>query len=109
MADIKKDNGKKPAKIVKTSRVSFSEEEGLNFVKGRIENKDIQLLLDTGAQICVMPEEMVPDAAKTGGLVKVKEHSGLVRVRDVAEIDLVVGDLKLHEKVALASTAEQAF
>ena len=42
-ADIKKDNGKK---IVKNSRVSISEEEGLNFVKGRIDNKDIQLLLD---------------------------------------------------------------
>ena len=49
-ADIKKGNGKK---IVKNSRVSISEEEGLNFVKGRIDNKDIQLLLDMGAQISV--------------------------------------------------------
>ena len=40
----------------------------------------------------------MPDAAKTGGLVKVKDYSGSVRVRNVAKIDLVVGDLKLHER-----------
>ena len=40
--------------------MSNSEEEGLNYVKGRIGNKDIQLLLDMGAQVSVMPEEMQP-------------------------------------------------
>ena len=76
-ADIKKDNGKKPAKIIKNSLVSISEEECLNYVKGRIDNKDIQVLLDTGAQISVMPEEMVPDTAKTGGIVKTQVRRGL--------------------------------
>jgi len=55
----------------------------------------------------VIPEEIVPDGAKTGEHINVKHYQGSVRVRNVAKIYISVGDLKLHKKVAIASTTER--
>ena len=77
-----------------------------NLVEGRINGRKAKLLLDTGAQITVVPENLVGEELKTGEYVKVKGvlTSG---VMPLAKVEFEVeGMEKWKEEVALAPAEE---
>ena len=49
---------------------------------------------------------MVPETARTGEQVRVKGYSGNSELRELAKVEIVLGEKVLHEKVALASMRE---
>ena len=63
-------------------------------------------MLDTGAQISVMPDELIPSAARTGDKVKVKGFNGVAELRDIAVTKIKIGDKVFEENVALAKLEE---
>jgi len=48
-----------------------------NVVKGKIGDNELLLLLDCGAQISVIPEEIIPPAVITGEVVWVEGFTGV--------------------------------
>ncbi len=60
-------------------------------------------LCDTGAQISVIPEEMVPPAAKTGQTVQLKGYNGRVDEAEMARVSMCIGSRKWTGDVALVS------
>ena len=52
-------------KALQNNRVSTSSDDA-NVIPAMVEGNKSPLLLDTGAQISVMPAELVPTSAKTG-------------------------------------------
>ena len=75
-------------------------------VEARVGDTTLLLLLDTGAQISVFPVEVVPEAVRTGEQVRVEGYSGNSELRELAKVEIVLGEKVLHEKVALASMRE---
>ena len=71
-----------------------------------MEGKELLLLLDTGAQISVIPDELIPSAARTGEEVRVKGFNGVAEQRNIAITKIKIGDKKFEEKVALAKLEE---
>ena len=71
-----------------------------------MEGKELPLLLETGAQISVMPDELISLAARTGDKVRVKGFNGVAELRDIAVTKIKIGDKELEEKVALAKLEE---
>ena len=77
-----------------------------NLVEGRINGRKAKLLLDTGAQITVVPENLVGEELKTGEYVKVKGvlTSG---VMPLAKVEFEIeGMEKWKEEVTLAPAEE---
>ena len=77
-----------------------------NLVEGRVNGRRAKLLLDSGAQITVVPENLVGEELRTGGYVRVKGvlTSG---VMPLAKVEFEVeGMEKWVEKVALAPAEE---
>ena len=64
---------------------------------------DLPLLLDSGAQISVLSEEVMPTIAKTGEWVRVKGYSGESKLRATARVKIGIGGKVLNEVIALAS------
>ena len=56
---------------------------------------EIPLLLDTGTQISILPEEIVPTTANTGEKVRVKGYVGCAKLREMASVKTKVEGLKL--------------
>ena len=52
---------------------------------------EISILLDTGAQITIFPEEVVPAAAKGGVKVRMKGYVVSLKLREVAEVRIRLG------------------
>lgn len=67
---------------------------------------NIPAIIDSGADITVVPEEVVPVAAHSGETIRISGYDGVSKVRKVAEISIRMGDVVLREKVALVSMAE---
>jgi len=77
--DNKKDP-KKSARTLKNNRVLFSEEDlEENISYSRVSALELSLLVDTGAQISVIPTELIPGAGET---VKVRGYSGTADMRE---------------------------
>ena len=75
-------------------------------IQSEVEGKELPLLLETGAQISVMPDELISSAARTGDKVRVKEFNGVAELRDIAVTKIKIGDKESEEKVALAKLEE---
>ena len=67
---------------------------------------EIPLLLDTCAQITILPEEMIPTTAKTGEKVRVKGYVGCAKLREMVRVRIKVEDRTWFETVALAPSSE---
>ena len=100
--DARKKDGRKALRNI---RVSTSSDDA-NVILAMVEGKQLPLLLDTGAQISVMPAELVPTSAKTGDKVRIKGFNGVAELRDLAEVKIKVGDKEFVERVALADLDE---
>ena len=70
-------------------------------VKGKISDYEILLLLDTGAQISIIPEEIIPPAAKTGEVVSVKGFTGVAELSSIAKVKINVNGVLRDCEVAL--------
>ena len=92
-------------KALHNNRISVSLEDA-NIVQAKVKGKELPLLLDTGAQISVMPDELIPSAARTGDEVSVKGFNGIAELRDIAVTKIKIGDKEFEEKVALAKLEE---
>ena len=71
-----------------------------------MEGNELPHLLDTCAQISVMPDELIPSAARTGDKVRVKGFNGVAELRDIAVTKIKIRDKEFEEKVALAKLEE---
>jgi len=94
-------------KSLKKNRVSISEDgqpdnEGI----ATICDLEVPLVLDTGVQITVLLEEVVPAASETGHKVWVKGYVGDSELRDLAIVKMKIGGHVWNETVALVSSAE---
>ena len=70
---------KKQKKTYRNNRVSVSEDDlTQGAVMAIVADRQLPLLIDTGAQVTVLPEEAVPAAAKTGNKVRVKGYARFV-------------------------------
>ena len=63
-------------------------------------------ILDSGADISILPEEVVPTAARLNETVSVVSYDGRQKVRESAEGNIRMGEDVLRERVALASMEE---
>ena len=79
-------------------------EEGDTFVNGKMNGKGVSLLLDSGAHITVVPEEMVAEDLKTGEVVAIKgfRASTTIKLPTARVVFEVEGIEKWEETVALA-------
>ncbi len=68
------------AKPYKQAEIRIVDRESANIVQETLYDGCLPLLLDTGAQISVIPEEMVPPAAKTGQTVQFPIHSSYTQM-----------------------------
>ena len=73
-----------------------------NVIPAMVEGKQLPLLLDTGAQISVMPAELVPTSAKAGDKVRIKKFNGIAELRDYAEVRIKEGDKEFVERVCIS-------
>ena len=101
------DKSKKDKKTLHTNRVSLSEEDLVeNEIRATVADLEIPLLLDTGAQITILPEEIVPTTAKIGEKVHVKGYVGCAKLREMARVKIKAEDMTWFETVALAPSSE---
>ena len=70
-------------------------------LSGKIGDYELLLLLDTGAHISIIPEEIIPPAAKTGEVVRVKGFTGVAELRSIAKVKINVNGVLRDYKVAL--------
>jgi len=108
--DLKKEpedkSGKPEKKSYKNNRISIPDLQDCNILPGKIGDYEVPFLLDSGAQISVVPIEFVPEAAKTGETVKVKGFGGEAVSREVAKVKIHLGSKILDERVVLASSCD---
>ncbi len=90
-ADVKKEPEKSTGVTFKQAEVSVLNNGRTNSVDATLYDQPLPLLLDTGAQLSVVPEEMVPPAARTGNKVHLKGYNGRVDEAELAKISLCVG------------------
>ena len=58
-------------------------------------------ILDSGADICVLPEEIVPATSRINEKVRINGYDGKSEVREMAEVRIKIGNVVLKEKVVL--------
>lgn len=101
---------------VKPERVRFakvalrdhSDEGEANIIFGRVAGKDYEFVLDSGASISVVPEEMVRQKQYTGEMVSVADTNGGKETRRVAIIDIWFQTCVWSRRVAVASRNSMA-
>ncbi len=102
----------KPAATKKPEEKSFSvatpDREGPkeNVIEVSICEVSKPAILDSGADISILPEEVVPTAARLNETVSVVSYDGRQKVRELAEVNIRMGEDVLRERVALASMEE---
>lgn len=102
--DTKKKDSKK---LLRNNKVSLSEDDPpINELTAMIADQEVLVLLYTGVQITILPEEVVPVEAKTGDKVRVKGYVGKSELRDVAKVKIRVGNRTWEETVALVKGSE---
>jgi len=87
-------------KSLTNNRISTTDLDDFNIVQATIGDSKLPLLLDSGAQISVIPEEVVPSIARTGESIKVKGFTGGSQLRETARVKIRIGDKVLDELVA---------
>ena len=76
-------------------------EENGNVVIGKVGNYFVPFYLDSGADECVVPEELVHEEEKLAERVWIRDVSGKKTERQRAKILMSIGDRHWHHKVAL--------
>ncbi len=79
---------------------------GQNVINIEVYNTTIPAVIDSGADITALPKELVPEVARLDETVMVHSYDGNVKVREMAAVKVILGDVTLTEKVALASMVE---
>ena len=69
-------------------------------------DQPLPLLLDTGPQLSVVPDEMVPPAARTGSKVHLKVYKGRVDEAELSKISLCVGKCVWKGEAALVKGSD---
>ena len=75
-----------------------------NTVVGKVGCKECAFVLDTGATISVVPEELVDESCKLKEVARLGDANGREKIRETAMVWMHVGKFSLHRKVALAPT-----
>ena len=76
-------------------------------VKGIVNGKEVSIVLDSGATISVVPEDMVGEELKTGEVVSVMAFQSKVPVNlPIARVRFKIEHLEWEEEVALAPAIE---
>lgn len=76
--------------------------KGANIMQGKVGCESTQFVLDTGAVISVVPDDVVNKEQMLGTSVTVVDANGGEVKRDLAEVWLHVGSLSMKQKVAVA-------
>ena len=107
------DEKKEPEKSEKSKKKAFKQAEvtvlhngPTNMIEATLYDQPLPLLLDTGAQLSVVPEEMVPPAARTGSKVHLKGYEGRVDEAELAKISLCVGKRVWKGEAALVKGSD---
>ncbi len=90
----------------KQAEVNVVNRETTNTLTAILYDQTLPLLLDTGAQMSVIPEEMVPASAKTGRKVQLKGYNGKIDEAEVACVSLCVGKRVWKGEVALVKGSD---
>ena len=75
-----------------------------NALEGFLHGSNIIFTLDPGADISIVPIEVVPSIFKTGRVKKIRGYDNSVRAVETAEID--IGGFKLKREAGLLSFAD---
>ena len=98
--------GSKEAKPKPIKRI-WRNQTGCTQLKGVVNGHDAQVLLDSGADISVVPEDMVSREQLGKGKVAVKPFGATTAMLlPLAKLDFEIGDLKWSETVAVAPMLE---
>ena len=92
---------KKPAAPVRT----VCEHSATNIVPGKVGGRDTTIVLDTGARISVVPEELVEEDAFCDKTVMLLDANGGEVRRRIARVWLHVGGVSTHQYVAVAPSS----
>ncbi len=80
--------------------------EKQNVIDMELYGVKVPAVIDSGADITVLPEELVPNEVWLDETVKVHSYDGNSKVRKLAMATINLGDTVLREKVALVSMSE---
>ena len=108
-SDVKKEpekSEKSKKKAFKQAEVTVLHNGPTNMMKATLYDQPLPLLLDTGAQLSVVPEEMVPVSARTGSKVHLKGYKGRVDEAELAKISLCVGKRVWKGEAALVKGSD---
>ena len=83
--------------------VSVDESDRENTTTATLYGQQLPVLLDTGAQMTVVPEELIPPVAHTGKKMKLRYFVGSTREVGTACVSLVFGDMEWKGEVALVN------
>ena len=98
--------GSKGAQPKPVKRV-WQNQTGCVQLEGSVNGHQAQVLLDSGADISVVPEDMVEPTLMSGGKVAVKPFGATTSMLlPLAEVAFEIGDLKWSEVVAVAPMLE---
>ena len=98
--------GSKGAQPKPVKRV-WQNQTGCVQLEGSVNGHQAQVLLDSGADISVVPEDMVEPTLMSGGKVAVKPFGATTSMLlPLAEVAFKIGDLKWSEVVAVAPMLE---
>ena len=98
--------GNKGAQPKPIKRV-WENQTGGTQLEGVVNGHEAHVLLDSGADISVVPEDMVSNEQLSKGTVAVRPFGATTpMVLPLAEVEFVIGDLKWSEEVAVAPMLE---
>ena len=100
---IKREKGSSKDGQAKPVRRLWNREERDTVVSGIVNGKEVSVVLDSGASVSVVPENMVGEEMKTGEFVSVMAFQSEVPVRlPLARVVFRINHLEWEEEVALA-------
>lgn len=88
------------------SKVTSERKHEGNVVDGFVNDKPIQILLDSGADITVVPRSVVHEHQLTGGSMEVAGFQSPRTGYPMAEVTVRIGDFVSQEKVVVAPSEE---
>ncbi len=104
---------KEPENADKSKKKSFKQAEvsvlyngPTNTIQASLYGQPLPLLLDTGAQLSVVPKELVPPAARTGKKECLKGYKGRVDEVELTSISLCVGKRVWKGEAALVNGSD---
>ena len=88
----KKEGGKNKDNATKPVRTINEQDDTSKTVLGRVDGKQAQFILDSGADVTVLPDSLVIEGKPLGYKVKVRGFNGSAVIADTTDVAIEVGN-----------------